>query len=198
MFRCSKCEQEFDDAQRAAGYAQCRVCRAAYVKTWREAHPGRNAELCRARARRDPAQVQREQAVYRTKPENAEKARQRTKAWYRANKDRALQWARDNYERQRPAKEARHKERMATELAYVEERRRHTRVGQAKYRSGQQGVTEYFRAEIREIYANCPPGLEVDHIEPLNGGESFCGLHVPWNLQYLTVKENRRKRNEVV
>ena len=178
MFRCSKCEKEFEDVQRATGYAQCRECRAAYVKAWREAHPGRNAELCRQRATRDPARVQREQAVYRTKPENAEKARQRSADWYRANKEHALQWARENYERMRPA--ARLTGRLYT----------------ARNRT-LQGISKHFRAEIREIYAKCPPGLEVDHIEPLNGGDSFCGLHVPWNLQYLTPKENRSKGSKL-
>lgn len=180
MFQCSKCLGEFDDVQRAAGgYAQCRVCRASYVKAWREAHPGRNAELCRQRTVRDPARKQREMATWRAKPENAERARQRSKEWYEVNKERALQWARDNRERLRPA--ANLTGRLSTARRRVK-----------------QDIADHFRAEIREIYAKCPPGLEVDHIEPLNGGDEFCGLHVPWNLQYLTPDANKRKRNLVI
>ena len=43
--------------------------------------------------------------------------------------------------------------------------------------------------KLQEIYRNCPPGHEVDHIIPISKG----GLHTPENLQYLTVSENRSK-----
>jgi 5-methylcytosine-specific restriction endonuclease McrA len=36
---------------------------------------------------------------------------------------------------------------------------------------------------------------EVDHIQPIKGRKSS-GLHVPWNLQVLTWRENNRKRNK--
>tara|TARA_R100001086_G_scaffold248403_1_gene185305 strand:+ start:1473 stop:1976 length:504 start_codon:yes stop_codon:yes gene_type:complete len=62
-----------------------------------------------------------------------------------------------------------------------------------------------FKEEIQEIYRNCPEGHQVDHIIPIKGkklinGEwthILCGLHVPWNLQYLTVEENRLKYYKV-
>ena len=46
---------------------------------------------------------------------------------------------------------------------------------------------------IKEIYTNCPKGMEVDHIIPISLG----GVHHQDNLQYLTPEENKRKGNRV-
>jgi len=43
--------------------------------------------------------------------------------------------------------------------------------------------------KINDIYYNCPEGYEVDHIHPISKG----GLHVHYNLQIITISENRRK-----
>lgn len=50
------------------------------------------------------------------------------------------------------------------------------------------------------IYAACPKGMHVDHIIPLKGlidGRPVTGLHVPYNLQYLTPEQNQKKHNRI-
>jgi hypothetical protein len=101
-------------------------------------------------------------------------------------------------------------------LAYLSERRR-TRPGSlaeqdqrhnAKFRGYKKSWDNKQRAgpacpswsdtdRIAEIYTKRPLGMTVDHIVPLNGktveGYRVSGLHVSWNLQYLTRADNRRK-----
>lgn len=45
-----------------------------------------------------------------------------------------------------------------------------------------------------KIYKNCPKEYEADHTQSLIG-RGVCGLHVPYNLQYLTKQDNRIKGN---
>lgn len=88
---------------------------------------------------------------------------------------------------------ARHRERLKTDRDYRAKHKADIARTQVERRLGMfAGLARHFREQTKAFYAACPDGLTVDHIHPLLG-ETFCGLHVPWNLQYLTLAENIRK-----
>ena len=67
----------------------------------------------------------------------------------------------------------------------------------ARYRAAKLLRTPKFADHdvIDKIYKDCPKGMDVDHIIPLQG-ENVSGLHVSWNLQYLTPVQNKSKGNK--
>lgn len=69
----------------------------------------------------------------------------------------------------------------------------------SKYRSKKlQALVPWANLDkIKDIYANCPEGFEVDHIVPLQGVD-VCGLHCENNLQYLPMSVNRSKSNKFI
>ena len=53
-----------------------------------------------------------------------------------------------------------------------------------------------FYIEARRLTLSTGIPHEVDHIWPLQGN-GFIGLHVPWNLRVITMRENRHKKNQI-
>ena len=71
-----------------------------------------------------------------------------------------------------------------------------TCANSSKYRAAMLNRTPSWAnmEDIKAVYEACPEGLHVDHIEPLQG-KDVSGLHVAWNLQYLTPYDNISKGN---
>lgn len=101
---------------------------------------------------------------------------QKSLDWQKANRDRVNANRRKNY-----------KINPSIEIERV--RRRKNRINGNK-------LEPAYQAEVDGIYLFCSifKGFEVDHVVPLNG-ELVSGLHVPYNLQILPVRENRSKGN---
>jgi hypothetical protein len=57
-------------------------------------------------------------------------------------------------------------------------------------------ITEFYKM-AKELEKVFPWKQHVDHVVPLKG-EFVSGLHVPWNLQILSEKENLEKSNKHV
>ena len=112
---------------------------------------------------------------------------------YRANKSYYQEYEREREKRpeRRAAKSvyAKRWNRVHTDRknAYTAERRA------CRRRACPQWVS---RTDLKRVYEDCPEDMVVDHIVPLKN-PNVCGLHVPWNLQYLTPAENSSKGNRL-
>lgn len=113
---------------------------------------------------------------------NADKIAANKAVWYLANKERIAST--------RIATRKRHYDNnRAQRIEYVRRR-------QGRIKNGPQ-LTLGHQAEIDGLYRFCNifKGFEVDHIIPLSG-KQVSGLHVPSNLQVLTIRANRQKGNK--
>ena len=115
-----------------------------------------------------------------------------TKAYYADNKEKMQAY----YKETRSTKEVKAK-KAAYDKEYGKDNRGKKNASNAKRHAAKLQRTVGWSDElvISMIYADCPEGHHVDHIIPLQG-EKVSGLHVAWNLQYLTAEENLAKGNK--
>ena len=113
-----------------------------------------------------------------------EALRAKEKAYYERHREERLHYHSARYHSELKDNPQYWNERKANDLAQSAARRAVTRKAKL----------EGYASEITEIYKQCPEGHHVDHIVPLRG-QYVCGLHVPWNLQYLTAEDNLKKGN---
>lgn len=121
--------------------------------------------------------------------DNPEKLRELQNNWRRSEKGQAQsrEWYADNKE----IHNSRTKDWKQRNPGKVLE---HTRARQAGLKQATPVWAD--RAAMQAIYEACPEDKWVDHIIPLQG-KTVCGLHVDYNLQYLTPEENMSKGNKI-
>lgn len=125
----------------------------------------------------------------RLTPEQQQSIKERGRRHYQANRETYIARARERQDRLLVRKPPRVKQKQHG----------YWTAQMAKYRaSKKQAIPPWADLDaIARVYANCPIGMEVDHIYPLQS-DWCCGLHVVENLQYLTRSENASKSNRRV
>jgi 5-methylcytosine-specific restriction endonuclease McrA len=120
--------------------------------------------------------------------QNKDYIKEYQKRYYEANKAKIL--ARHNKYNNQHVDEIKvqHKEykKRNPDIVVLTKLRANAKRGLREVSWGQEG--------IKEFYLNKPKDLTVDHIIPLQG-KKVSGLHVSWNLQYLTHPENSSKQH---
>lgn len=114
--------------------------------------------------------------------------------WHSQNKDR-IRMVQKRYEQANREKIAAKKRRLYPKY-YARNKHKIIVREQQKVQKVKQATPKWVNVkELEDFYANCPPGHNVDHIIPLIHPD-VCGLNVPWNLQYLSEKDNKSKSNK--
>lgn len=157
-----------------------KLCKKCYNKTWKKDNP----EKYKATRRREYAKHREALLAYKKSVYNPKRKKEYNTRYYQANKEH-LQGQITKYYYEVYSKRPGHKAKQAAKRSLY-------RAGVSKRAVLSTTSDLQF---IKDIYAQCPVGYEVDHIEPLYGKE-VSGLHVWWNLCYRKRSENRAKGNK--
>jgi hypothetical protein len=185
--QCTKCgeHKSFQNFYKNARYKDgflnwCKSCKSAQSKAWKAQNKERLSELWQQYKIANKEQLSARRRKWRQENAEAEAARdlRRRRANPERHRERSARWAAQNREAvnsKSAIRRARSRKAQPGWLTAAEIGQILLRYKEAKTISGLTGVAH-----------------EVDHIVPING-DLVCGLHVPWNLRVIPMRENRRK-----
>ena len=166
----------------------CRHCKKEFESPdWRRKYCGPEcASSCRIIAARENAK--------KWSAQNPDRVRANVKRWRGANPDLVATY-RKGWAERNPEKAKEIARRASQAWSLENPKRRNAYQNQRRALKIMACPPWVGKEELSQIYEGCPKGHHVDHIIPLKH-DLVCGLHVPWNLQYLSPEGNRRKSNK--
>jgi hypothetical protein len=184
-------------AERFASSGACAECNRIKSREAQRALWAADPDAMRSKARdayhRD---IEKSRAMARDwRNRNLEKQREYERRWFEENPEKATEYARKH--RQKKAAYYREYDAKWRDENRGRYRSYHRRRQAAKKQATPDWLTDdQFEAmvAIYEDAASRDEPHDVDHTIPLQHPD-VCGLHVPWNLQVLSLAENRRKGN---
>jgi hypothetical protein len=167
---------------------RCKTCMAAYDKKRYQVNPKKRLANTKKWAQTNPERKLANNRKWQRA--NPEKVAANGKKWYGENcekvKTSSKKWATANPEK----------------IAIKGKRWRQANPGKVNAYAMKRRAAKLYRTPkwadleaIQQFIINCPEGMTVDHIIPLQG-KKVSGLHVLDNLQYLTISDNRKKNNK--
>lgn len=167
------------------------TCASCYRKEYVARNPDKVKEYFKKYNASDKARQARKEYEQTEKGQAARKKAE--KKYYTSNPEK-MRAKRDN-----PAQRERLKAHYRRNKGYYSEKSQ-----RRKRQMDKASLHGQYREATVEVYCNSPEGYEIDHIIPLIGKDwvegkykqVICGLHVPWNLQYLPKRENRSKSSK--
>ena len=212
MPECSQCKQilpEIDfnvKSQRRSGLqSKCKACQKKYAKRW-YIQNAKKLKPCRQEYYRANT-LHIKMRVKKYKQDNKDRLSVYQKAYDLMHIEHRKEYMQQYYQQNivrvkgcmRRNNQKHFKQRKAYMQKYVKRNATQVNAQNRKYQTAKlqrypKWLTKEQEQQIKDFYINCPKGMEVDHIYPLQG-KYVSGLHHPDNLQYLTKRENRSKGN---
>ena len=174
----------------------CQVCLNERSAAWRLSNEEKAITASRRWRQINKGRVNKDRSEFRATDFGKKFLAAQRKDLYEKNKEKHQIRAREHYHANKEKYSERFRQYALNNVGYMRARCSARRAGKLQAMPNWVDATQ-----IRQIYAECPSGMHVDHIVPLKGvmpnGSRVSGLHVPWNLRYLSASANMARKNRV-